>query len=119
MSNDTSKIIAEHNDRFRSYLGVPHFGEFEIKGKHLVTQGIHNLSPEDQIMIIAGVRNFKDFNQDNDPYGEHDFGKFSDNGHDIMWKIDYYDTQYEYGSPDPSDPAKTRRVLTVMLAHEY
>jgi len=119
MSNDTSKIIAEHNDRFRSKIGILPIEDNLIKGKYLITQGIDCLPMEEQISIINQVREFKDFNQNNDPYGEHDFGKFSDNLHDVMWKIDYYDTDYKFGSADPSDPAQTRRVLTVMLACEY
>lgn len=37
----------------------------------------------------------------------------------IFWKIDYFDSCYEYGSEDPTDPAATRRVLTIMRAEEY
>jgi Protein of unknown function (DUF3768) len=58
------------------------------------------------------------------PYGEHDFGAFDSRDVRFFWKIDYYDrASYavgdEYGSDDPSDPVKTYRVLTVMLAEEY
>ena len=52
-------------------------------------------------------------------YGEHDFGSFTLHGHKLFWKSDYYDTVCEFGSEDPADPAKTTRVLTIMLADEY
>jgi hypothetical protein len=36
-----------------------------------------------------------------------------------MFKIEYYDENMEYGSPDPADAKLRRRVLTIMLAGEY
>jgi hypothetical protein len=67
---------------------------------------------------------FDEFTPDNDPHHEHDFGGFEYEGRRIFWKIDYYDraslgTGSDMGSEDPSDPAKTLRVLTIMLAEEY
>jgi len=69
--------------------------------------------------ILELIKNFDTFTQDNDPYGEHDFGSIQYKGEKIFWKIDYYDLNLEYLSPDTADPAKTKRVLTVMLAEEY
>jgi hypothetical protein len=34
-------------------------------------------------------------------------------------KIDYYDRMLRDASPNPADPAVTRRVLTLMLASDY
>jgi hypothetical protein len=68
---------------------------------------------------MSRVRTFEDFDGSNDPWHEHDFGAFDYKGNKIFWKIDYYDRQERAASPDPSDPAATSRVLTVMLASEY
>jgi hypothetical protein len=36
-----------------------------------------------------------------------------------FWKVDCYDRATEFGSPDPTDPAVTTRVLTILRADEY
>ena len=116
--NDTTKKIAELNDQCRQYVMMPVF-DAKVPCKIMMTRGIVNLSPEDQITIAAKVRDFDDFTENNDPHGEHDFGAFSYNGQKIFWKIDYYDPELKFGSKDPSDPKQTVRVLTIMLAEEY
>ena len=84
-----------------------------------MTQGIQALGQKAVAEIIAKVRAFDQFNEGNDPYGEHDFGKIV-HGHDnVFWKLSYYDRAMEFGSPDPADPAVTTRVMTVMLVDEY
>ena len=69
--------------------------------------------------IFERVTSYADFNSRNDPHGEHDFGSFEFAGQLVFWKIDYYDLDLLMHSPDPSDPAVTTRVLTVMLGQEY
>ena len=67
--------------------------------------------------IFLAVRDYTDFNEDNDPYGEHDFGSFELGSTKYFWKIDYY-TEDLSGGCDPLDP-ECRRVLTILLAEEY
>jgi len=103
--------LAEVNDRFRrNYVG----------GEVYLTCGIAALPPLAQADIIAQVRGFDTFTEDNDPYGEHDFGALDHPiAGKVFWKIDYYDPQKECGSEDPLDPSKTCRVLTILLAGEW
>lgn len=102
--------IRQLNDAFRkSFSG----------GKVLLTCGISSLPLFQQTEIINKVKSFNDFTQDNDPYGEHDFGCFDYKGQQIFWKIDLYDLNYEFYSPQPDDENQTNRVLTIMFAEEY
>ncbi len=88
-------------------------------GRVMLTRSILSL-PSNQIdEILTAVSNFTDFNADNDPYGEHDCALLTAAGQKIMFKIDYYDPSMTCGSEDPSDPSKTARVLTIMLASDY
>lgn len=107
----TSRIIRVFNDAFRA--GGP------VAGTWVLTCGVRDLGRDFNHLAIEAVRRFDDFNQDNDPYGEHDFGSLNVAGHSLFWKIDYYDPSLTFGSSDPANPAVTRRVLTVMLASEY
>lgn len=84
-----------------------------------MTNGVQSLGQNAIKNIVSLVQNYSNFSEDNDPYGEHDFGSFEFDNHKLFWKIDYYDKACEMGSPDPSDPNQTTRVLTIMLANEY
>ena len=90
-----------------------------VTGEVLMTEGISQLDAEHREEIITLVRSYSDFNPENDPHGEHDFGVIKNRGETVYWKIDYYDKAREYLSPDPSDPSVTIRVLTIMLSSEY
>lgn len=108
---DKTKRIRVLNDLARTAMGVA-----SIVNQ---TDGIKALAPEVQSKIREQVELFKDFNEGNDPHGEHDFGSLKVDDHRVFWKIDYYDKNLEGGSEDPADPSQTTRVLTIMLASEY
>ena len=118
---DQAKTIAQQNDDFRKCIGNPLFMGRPIPGKYMMSQGVSCLPAEKQIEILIKTRQYNDFNEDNNPYGERDMGRFQleDNKTDILWKIDYYDLNYKYGSEDPANLNITRRVLTTMLSFEY
>lgn len=102
--------IALQNDNFRKHLS---------QGTLVLTQGIRSNTPDDLKEIITKVRTFDTFDENNDPYNEHDFGAFDFKGKKIFWKIDNYDREFLYLSPDVSNPRLTNKVLTVMYAEEY
>jgi len=88
-------------------------------GRMVMTAGVAALPLDEQLGIVAAVMAFEAFDPGDDLYGEHDFGALRIGAHQVMFKIDYYDKSLRLHSPDPSDPAVTRRVLTVMLAEDY
>src|ERR1700685_4115513 len=88
-------------------------------GMALMTPGVAALGQEAVERIVKTVAVFDDFCHANDPHEEHDFGSFEAEGHTIFFKIDYFDRNLKYLSPDPTDPVVTVRVITVMLADEY
>ena len=98
------------NDAFRTTM---------TGGRVMMTAGVDALPSDVKAMVIRRVATFSDFNADNDPRKEHDFGAFTLAGRRFFFKIDAYDKAMQYGSDDPADPAKTTRVLTIMLAEEY
>lgn len=96
--------IAKDNDEFRKAgWGVT------------ITVGAQALPDVNGLM--QKVREFNVFTEDNDPYGEHDFGKLEWEGETVFWKIDYYNKALT-GGVSPLSPL-CQRVLTVMLADEY
>ncbi len=109
MSRQTERIRAL-NDELRQHL---------TGGIAVMTPGIAALGLEAVARIVKTVEVYDDFCHANDPHEEHDFGSFDADGHTIFFKIDYYDKELKYRSPDPADPSLTERVITIMLAEEY
>lgn len=102
--------IAALNDAFRrSFSG----------GRVVLSAGVALLPSVARAALLAAVRGFDCFDADSDPHGEHDFGAVTVAGYRCFWKIDTYDISLSFASPDPTDPAVTVRMLTVMLAEEY
>jgi hypothetical protein len=108
--NSQTARIRDLNDAFRTTLP---------EGKCAVSAGVSELGIAFATTAAAAARAYEDFTPDNDPDGEHDFGAFMIDEERLCWKIDYYDPTLRYGSRDPSSPAETKRVLTIMLAEEY
>ena len=107
--NNTDRI-RELNDQHRNYIPAT---------KTVITRWVNALWNDAVYDIMREVRDFRNFNEWNNPYLENDFWTFEYEEETIYWKIDYFDKDYRYGSEDPSDPDKTWRLLTIMLSDEY
>jgi Protein of unknown function (DUF3768) len=113
MDIDTKERIAEIrrlNEQFRTTFRG---------GKVLLTASVAALPDSDKATALQAVAEFKDFNEENDPRQERDYGSFDLSGREFWWKIDYYDLTMEVASEDPADPDKTKRIMTVGLAMDW
>lgn len=90
-----------------------------VDGHVVATRGVMVLDPEDWRAVFQAVRDFNSFTPEDDPHGEHDFGVVMHKGERYFWKIDYHGLDLRHASPDPTDPAFTVRVMTIMRADEY
>ncbi|MEP3035980.1 MAG: DUF3768 domain-containing protein [Pseudoruegeria sp.] len=106
-----TEIIRRLNDKMRTGQSTD--------GHIVITSGVQALGEDAIAKVRIAVAQFNRFNENNDPHGEHDFGAFDCDAQHFFWKIDYYDKDLMFGSPDASDPNCTSRVLTILLAEEY
>lgn len=113
MTDDERTIrIRELNDELRTQGHA-------LNGRVVAMGGLVNEEREKQIRVARAARQHTDWNRGDDPYGEHDFGKFEVDGEQFMFKIDYYSLDEAQGSEHPEDPAVTIRVMTLMYAEDY
>ncbi len=108
--------VRDLNDEFRkTFKG----------GKVFLTTGVQALTAVDQAALVAALQAYDEFDDADDPHGEHDYGTLDLMSRDgsprlrALWKIDYYDLLLERASPDPASPDVTLRVMTIMLDSEY
>ena len=108
--DDQTLKIQALNDAFRTTFSG---------GRVLITPGVHGLSDQDKMQAILAIQSFDGFNGGNDPYGTHEFGEVIVSSTRIWFRIDAFDQNLAYGSPDPTDPTVTTRVMTILLPEEY
>lgn len=106
--NAKSAAIRKLNDAFRASPSNYH-----------ITAGVRGMGTGFIESAVNLVKTYDKFTLENDPHEEHDFGAILVDGNKVFWKIDCYDQNLQFGSEDPADASKTRRVLTIMLAEEY
>jgi hypothetical protein len=102
--------IRELNDLIRTTFSGGHV---------LLAPSVRCQGTEFEAACLEAVKRFNTFTAENDPHGEHDFGTFTVDGIEVLWKIEYYDRDLRGGSEDPADPLVTARVLTIMQVEEY
>jgi len=90
-----------------------------IGGQVMITAGLDAMGEGFVARVLREIAAFTAFTNENDPHGERECARLTIDGESIIWKIDYFDRNLEYHSPDPADPTVTVRVMTVMLAGEY
>lgn len=109
-----AKSIQLKNDAFRKAV----FMGPQPDGMALMTSTFANLAEQTREILFLKIIIFDDFTQDNDPYGEHDFGCIELDGiRKVYWCIDYYEDASL--TERAADPRNAYRVLVVMFAEEY
>jgi Protein of unknown function (DUF3768) len=88
-------------------------------GRIVITAAIAELDQQRKARVLLAAREFKEFGADNDPHHEHDLAFFEVDGERYFFKVDYYDLSTRYHSPDPADPERTCRVLTIGHHADY
>ncbi len=114
-----TRKVADLNDQLRKDMFTGNMlKKHNLKNKIVLTPGIAGLNLIDKEKVFASVKYYGNFTKNNNPWGEKDFGSFNFKKETFNWKIDYYDNDMKYHSPDKTDPDKTIRVLTIMKAEE-
>jgi hypothetical protein len=98
------KIIALNDGLRRTFKG----------GRVQMTPAVYNLDPQLRGRAIWAMARYDRFADDS----EHDWGVFIFAGYSFEWHIEYRGTDGTGISPDPANPEKTFRVLTLYVAED-
>lgn len=99
----TSEETRVQNDALRARLPAT-----LPEDRFVMTRSVAALDPLEIQRLMYKVKTFNDFSEDNDPYGEHDFGVIEQRGEKYFWKIDFYGGE-----------EGINRLLTILRADEY
>ena len=117
MTPVSTSPIRALNDEFRR--AGPALGRWKFEGLWLFSPGVQAQGIAFLWQTLSEVQRFDTFTANSDPHGVHDFGAFELQGEEVLWKIDYLERGSQFVAYDPSDNARTCRIITIMLADEY
>jgi hypothetical protein len=107
----SNEKIAKTNDQVRRALPFP-----PLPHLFILSYNVKHYQEKDQdgfFELVSKVKSFDDFNEDNDPYQEHDMGRIKHCDKEYFFKIDYYNEDLN------AFEENGRRVLTLMETSEY
>lgn len=93
--------IAAQNDRFRAGLLTGQVAD--LKGRVVATAAVTHRGRDFLTEAIIAVASDSTFTPENDPHQDHGFGIVTVKGVRLYWKIDLYDLDLTFGSPDPAN----------------
>ena len=115
-----SNIIADKNDQIRKTIALDLAKRSKTPHKLFLSENVAFMAQnnfEDFTRLLRAFSAYSDFQKENDPYGEHDFGKIDQDGKVYFFKIDYLDQDLTFWA-DPKEN-DTVHVITLMEASEY
>lgn len=83
-----------------------------------ISPAVEALPLKQRAVVLKMVRDFDEFDDEGNPFQEHDFGAFDFNGQRYGFRFEYFDPSMCRGASDPTDIELTRRVLTVHRSDE-
>jgi hypothetical protein len=86
-------------------------------GTLFISEGVWALGLLAADQILKAVKSFGDFSREDDPRGEHDFGRFEVAGQKLVWKIECELDAAEHGRT--GYPGAIKRALLIMLEEEH
>ena len=104
-----AKIRVLNDDFRRTFRG----------GRVMITAGVNAITHTVQRAVFEKIQAFDAFDDERDPRDNHGFVSVEHDGQTFFAKIDYYNRDLTAHSKDATDPQKTCRVMTIMLAEEY
>jgi hypothetical protein len=103
-------VIEKHVDRRATIVALNDHLRTTFKGGRVqMTRGVYDLDERLRGRALSVMARYNKFAADS----EHDYGVFIFAGYSFEWRIEYRGKDGTGISPDPADPQKTFRVLTL------
>jgi Protein of unknown function (DUF3768) len=106
---ERAKIRVLNDDFRRTFRG----------GRVMITAGVNALTHTVQRAVFEKIQAFDAFDDERDPWDNRGFVSVEHDSQTFFAKIDCYNRDLSGHSEDATDPEKTCRVMTIMLAEEY